>query len=209
MVMRRPRDAGFTLLELLVAVALMAILAVLSWRGLDSVLASRDHITRHTDETRAISVLFSQLDEDLRRSWPLRHLDALGRRPLAFVRDDVDGPVRIDLLREAPVDSPVRFERVVYRLRGGLIERGFGPWRPDAENEPPLQVWQPLLADVDDIAWRGWLAGRNGWQDGAALVSPPPPTGVANADRQFDSAGVELTLLRRGERMHRVFALRD
>ncbi len=205
----RRKIAGFTLLELLVAVALMAILAVLSWRGLDSVLTSREHITRHTDETRAISVLFSQLDEDLRRSWPLRHLDALGRRPVAFVRDDVDGPVRIDLLREAPVDSPVRFERIVYRMRDGLIERGFGPWRPGAEEETPLQVWQPLLADVDAIAWRAWLAGRNDWQDAAALVMLPPPTGVASADRQFDPAGVEFTFLRRGERLRRVFALRD
>ena len=208
--MRGPhRCGGFTLLELLVAVALMAILAVLSWRGLDSVLASREHITAHTDETRAISVLFSQLDEDLRRSWPLRHLDALGRRPVAFVRDDVDGPIRLDLLREAPVDSPIRFERVVYRLRDGLIERGFGPWRADADVESPLQVWQPLLAGVDDIAWRAWLVGRNSWQDGPALASLPPPTGLASANRQFDPAGVELTLLRRGERLRRIFALRD
>jgi len=203
------RAAGFTLLELLVAVALMAILAVLSWRGLDSVLASREHITAHTDETRAVSVLFSQLDEDLRRSWPLRHVDALGRRPVAFVRDDVDGPIRLDLLREAPVDSPIRFERVVYRLRDGLIERGFGPWRPGADVEPPLQVWQPLLAGVDAIAWRAWLAGRNNWQEGPVLVSLPPPSGVATADRQYDPAGVELTLLRRGEQLRRIFALRD
>ena len=32
------RTAGFTLIELLVAVALLAILAVLSWRGLDAVI---------------------------------------------------------------------------------------------------------------------------------------------------------------------------
>ena len=37
----RVRTGGFTLVELLVAAALMAVLAVLSWRGLDAVLDSR------------------------------------------------------------------------------------------------------------------------------------------------------------------------
>lgn len=202
-----PRQRGFTLLELLVAVALMAILAVLSWRGLDSVLASREQIVRYTDETRAVSIVFSQLDEDLRRSWPLRRLDALGRRPVAFVRDDVDGPVRLDLLREAPVDAPLRFERIVYRLRDGLIERGSGPWRPGAEDT--IRVWQPLLAEVDLIGWRGWLTGRNEWQGADALVALPQREALPRTSRQFDAAGVEFTFLRHGERLRRVFALRD
>lgn len=209
--MRQARRAssGFTLIELLIAVALMAILAVLSWRGLDSVLASRTHITRHTDETRAIAILFSQLDEDLRRSWPLRTLEALGRRPVMFRRDEVDGPVRVDLLREAPVDSPVRFERIVYRLRDGIVERGSLPWQPGLEDDLASATWQPLLADVDALLWRGWLSGHPDWQDGGALASVPSvPTGPAS-NRQYDPAGVELTVQRHGERLRRVFALRD
>ena len=33
---------GFTLIELLIAITLMAVLAGLSWRGLDSLMRSRD-----------------------------------------------------------------------------------------------------------------------------------------------------------------------
>src|SRR5690606_41154958 len=76
------RTAGFTLLELLVAVALMAILAVLSWRGLDSVLASREPIPAPTHAPRALSVPFSPLVEAPRPSWPPRPRAAPRRRPV-------------------------------------------------------------------------------------------------------------------------------
>ena len=69
---RAPRHRGFTLLELLIAIALMALLAVLGWRGLDSVLRSRERIAANSDDLRGLSVAFSQLDEDLRRSWVVR-----------------------------------------------------------------------------------------------------------------------------------------
>ena len=36
------RQRGFTLIELLIAITLMAVLAGLSWRGLDSLMRSRD-----------------------------------------------------------------------------------------------------------------------------------------------------------------------
>ena len=74
-------EAGFTLLELLIAVSLMAVLAVLGWRGLESVLTTRDRIVRASDDLRALSVTFTQMEEDLRRAWPVRLLKMLARLP--------------------------------------------------------------------------------------------------------------------------------
>ena len=59
------RAAGFTLIELLVAVALLAILAVLSWRGLDAVVQSRERLVTESDELRSLTLALAQLEEDL------------------------------------------------------------------------------------------------------------------------------------------------
>lgn len=115
---------GFTLLEVLVACALLAVLAVIGWRGLEAVLSARDRITAYSDDLRALTVAFSQIDEDLRRSWPVR-LMRLQRRPVSFAV--ADGVVTLELLREGggALDS-TRVERVAYRVRDGRLERGFG-----------------------------------------------------------------------------------
>ena len=46
---------GFTLIELLVAVALLAVLAILSWRGLDTVLQSRERLVTESNELRSLT----------------------------------------------------------------------------------------------------------------------------------------------------------
>lgn len=74
---------GFTLSELLVAVALLGVLAVLSWRGMDSVLRGRDRIVSASDDLRSLSVAMTQMEEDLRRSWPIRLL-GLPEPPISF-----------------------------------------------------------------------------------------------------------------------------
>jgi len=38
----RKRGAGFTLVELLVAIAVLALLAIASWRGLDGMVRAQD-----------------------------------------------------------------------------------------------------------------------------------------------------------------------
>ncbi|MGC1442202.1 MAG: prepilin-type N-terminal cleavage/methylation domain-containing protein, partial [Burkholderiaceae bacterium] len=53
------RTAGFTLLELLIAVVLMALLSVMCWRGLQSIIDSRDRITLAANEIRAMSTAFT------------------------------------------------------------------------------------------------------------------------------------------------------
>ena len=139
------RHGGFTLLELLVAVALMGVLAVLCWRGLDTVLRSRDVIVHNNDELRALTAAFAQLDDDLRRSWTVRLLRISSRDPIRFTRASPDGPVALELLRESgSLDERLRIQQVIYRLRDGQLERGFGPWQPEGQSAPTvvaLLVW--------------------------------------------------------------------
>ena len=67
---RQPR--GFTLVEVLVALSIMAVIALLSWRGIDGMLRAQDSTRRYTDEVLAIQAGLSQwrADLDAMMSWP-------------------------------------------------------------------------------------------------------------------------------------------
>jgi general secretion pathway protein J len=56
---------GFTLVEVLVALLLMAILAGLSWQALDGVLRSRDDSRLVVDRTVRLSTVLTQWEQDL------------------------------------------------------------------------------------------------------------------------------------------------
>lgn len=47
--------AGFTLIELLVAIAILAVVALLSWRGLDQIIRGRNVITQSMAEERVFA----------------------------------------------------------------------------------------------------------------------------------------------------------
>jgi len=175
---RRQAD-GFTLIELLIAAALLAVLAVLSWRGLDAVLASRTRIVAASDDLRALTLAFAQVDEDLRRSWPVRLL----RLPVPSIGFSVAGEqaaVSLELLREAgAADQPTQVQRVAWRLRGGLLERGFAPWVVPSGDQGAQAaagggemgglIWQPVLVGVTELQMQGWIAGQ-GWVAAEALA---------------------------------------
>jgi len=56
---------GFTLIELLIAITLMAVLAGLSWRGLDSLMRTRDTTQAHVEQTAVIQTVLAQWQADL------------------------------------------------------------------------------------------------------------------------------------------------
>ena len=159
------RPAGFTLLEVLIAIALMAVLAVLGWRGLDSILITRERLTRSSDDLKALSVCFTQLEEDLRRAWPVRLLN-LPAPPIGFaIAGPGDASAPLMLLREPPAGMMAgTVQRVSYRLRAGVLERGFAPWSAVATEGMPAQSAEALtcLAWVDgteiDYARQGFNA---------------------------------------------------
>ena len=187
---------GFTLIELLIAATLLAVLALLSWRGLDTVLTSRDRIAKASDELRFLTIAFAQMDEDLRKSWPVRLLK-LPAPSITFSVSGEQAATTLELLRESTgALEPTKIQRVAWRLRGDVLERGFGPlvvssaapsMKPaggDAEAAGGL-VWQPVLGGVSALRMQGWVQGQ-GWVVAEALAgqlraaaAAAPPAGAS------------------------------
>lgn len=65
------KQRGFTLIELLIAITLMAVLAGLSWRGLDNLMRSRDITQAQVDKTAVLQTVLAQWQTDLNAVQPV------------------------------------------------------------------------------------------------------------------------------------------
>ena len=52
---------GFTLLELLVAITVLSIVSMIAWRGLDSLVATRERLEPEVDDVRSLLTTFGQM----------------------------------------------------------------------------------------------------------------------------------------------------
>lgn len=72
------RVRGFTLVELMVAIAVLAVMGSMSWLGLDALLRSRSAAQAHATETAALQVVLSQWAADLDQSVGMDGLEPMG-----------------------------------------------------------------------------------------------------------------------------------
>ena len=63
--MRRRRGGGFTLIEVLVALTIMAVLAGLAWRGLDGMLRAKNGSQEAVERTARLNTILAQWEQDL------------------------------------------------------------------------------------------------------------------------------------------------
>ena len=61
----RPAASGFTLVEVLVALLIMAILATLAWQGIDGIVRARDGTRSAIDGTVRLATVLTQWEQDL------------------------------------------------------------------------------------------------------------------------------------------------
>ena len=64
----RSRPTGFTLVEVMVALLIMAILAALAFRGVDALVRAKDSALASTDRTLRLNTGMSQFDYDISQS---------------------------------------------------------------------------------------------------------------------------------------------
>jgi general secretion pathway protein J len=120
--MRRAR--GFSLLELLVALAVFAALAAAAYGGLASIARTRAALAQQQDRFAAVTRAVSALERDLRQAIARPVLDNNGRATFALLGSS--SSIELTRLGYAnPLAEPrSHLERVVYAGDRGTLRRG-------------------------------------------------------------------------------------
>jgi len=178
---------GLTLVELLVAISVLGFVAVLGWRGLDSIVRARIALTSDLEQTRGMQLAFAQLQSDCAH---LADTSALPNRiPLSISHG------QLTLVRTVFADNqPSRLQVISYKVRDGVLTRSESAatrdlreldthWHTAINNTDTGQA-VTLQSDVAAMTMRLWING--GWRTetdalvtaGNAATIPLVPTGL-------------------------------
>jgi general secretion pathway protein J len=151
--MNTSNTRGFTLVELLVAISILAIVAVLGWRGLDGIVRARQALTEQMEVTRGMQLAFAQMQSDCEH---IALRDVVDRRPFLQI-----GPDRITMVRQVFTEGqPARLQVVSYRIVNGTLMRRESQSTRDMTQLDAL--WQAGTSDADTtppVALQGGLSG--------------------------------------------------
>lgn len=203
----RRAHAGFTLIEVIIAITIFAILSGMSYRVLTVVLETRERVDRENQRWREISLAITRIGQDISAVINRSIIESGGgeqrRPPLVGVQVPRADEGQLMLTRVGALDLPGAIgapQRVGYRVRDGRLEMLLWPALDQGVRTQPVPM--PLLEGVQSLELR-YMDARGQWSTlwPTPAVSPQPGAGgeVPNA--------IELALvLAGGERIRRLFA---
>ncbi|HEY0954303.1 MAG TPA: prepilin-type N-terminal cleavage/methylation domain-containing protein [Roseateles sp.] len=197
------RSRGFTLVEVLVALVVMATMAAMAWRGIDALVKSREIAQTRLAQTARLQTVLAQWEVDLRAVQD-SHSSV---EPLSF-----DGG-NLVLTRQAALGLQV----VVWSLRENSLWRWESPPQrtvqdlADQRQRGLQQLAQrnPALRAFDGvIGWQFYCFWGNAWSNcqstgdnagnpaGPPAKNTAPPSGLRIAMQFAEGSGLSGTLTR-------------
>ena len=175
--MSRRSAAGFTLVELLVALAIFALVSGFAYRGLTALLDSRAALQHEARKWRDTALFVSRIERDLSAVLARPSIGASGAL-LPPVSSSLDTPSAGEGLALTRSGSPLQEnvlaapQRIAYRLRDGSVERLMWAGVDAAPREEPVAV--AVLAGVNALTFRFLdprsLEWRPTWPGESALL---------------------------------------
>lgn len=195
------RKSGFTLLELLVALAIFAVMSVLAYGGLRQILSLDDGLRAASERHQGLELALLIIEQDLREAVPRGVRDGLGAAEPAL-RAGLDGEL-LSLTRSVAdvplVTSGAALKRVRYRLDDGALYRDV--W--DKLDRTPATTYRSrrLLDDIAGLNIR--FFGDNSWsefwpREDSGPVVDRLPQGIAVGIEFDDGRSVRRVVARAG-----------
>ena len=195
---RAAKRAGFTLLEVLIAIAIVALLALMGYRALSALSESESRLSTEAARWRTLDLFFARLEADLREAVPRPARSGGATEPAWLAGVDASGNGALAFSRAGPdfaIDPGSGGQRLGYRLRNASVEVLYWPGydRP-RDSEPAAYA---LLSGVTQFRL-SYLTSTGLWVDSWPLA------GEADLPR---ATRVAVTLAS-GEEIERWLALR-
>ena len=200
------KNFGFTLIELLIAIGILAMVAILGWRGLDSIVRSREVLTAELETTRGLQLTFAQMQSDCSQI----------ASPLIFSnlpegRSSWIEPQRLILIRNVFIDGQAPSMQVVtYQLKKSTLTRFESITTRDlsvlnqlllqARIPPENQVEVAMQKNVQRIEFSGWPQNTlsnnsvNLTNSSSSSTANAYGSGIQNVDPSTVTTGLQVSI---------------
>jgi len=187
---RRPPLRGFTLIEILIALAILGIIAVLGYRAVSSLTESETRLAVESERWRGLDALFARLESDLRMAQPREVRTGGATEPAWIAQPDDAGNAQLRVARAGPefsLEPGSAGQRIGYRLRDGVVEVLYWPHLDQPAGVAPVAYALAGGIARFEIAY---LDARGGWHDRWPLLGEAALPRAARIDLTLDDGSI-------------------
>ncbi len=160
-----PRQRGFTLLEIIIAVGIFAVVSALAYGGLNSILRASQHTQAASQALQRLQLAMSLIHQDLTQVVFRPITNEFGEQEPALFTPQ-DATLALSFTRRGwknPANQTrATLQRVAYALEDGQLYRQYWFHLDRAPNEQPIRM--PLLKGVSELKLR-FLDSQKEWRE--------------------------------------------